>query len=30
MEIGAIRLVAKRGGRSGDFARPGEPEWRGD
>jgi cyclic pyranopterin phosphate synthase len=30
MEIGAIRLVAKRGGRSGDFARLGEPEWRGD
>jgi cyclic pyranopterin phosphate synthase len=27
MEIGAIRLVAKRGGRSGDFARPGEPQW---
>ena len=27
MEIGAIRLVAKRGGRSGDFVRPGEREW---
>jgi cyclic pyranopterin monophosphate synthase len=27
MEIGAIRLVAKRGGRSGDFARDGEPLW---
>jgi cyclic pyranopterin phosphate synthase len=27
MEIGAIRLVVKRGGRSGDFARPGEPRW---
>src|SRR3984885_8568060 len=27
MEIGAIRLVAKRGGRSGDFARDGEPPW---
>jgi cyclic pyranopterin phosphate synthase len=27
MEIGAIRLVAKRGGRSGNFARPGEAEW---
>jgi len=27
MEIGAIRLVAKRGGRSGDFIRPGEREW---
>ncbi len=27
MEIGAIRLVAKRGGRSGDFARAGEPPW---
>jgi len=27
MEIGAIRLVTKRGGRSGDFARPGEPRW---
>ena len=27
MEIGAIRLVAKRGGRSGDFARPAEPQW---
>jgi cyclic pyranopterin phosphate synthase len=26
MEIGAIRLVAKRGGRSGDFVRPGE-KW---
>jgi cyclic pyranopterin phosphate synthase len=28
MEIGAIRLVAKRGGRSGDFMRQGETEWR--
>jgi cyclic pyranopterin monophosphate synthase len=28
MEIGAIRLVAKHGGRSGDFVRPGEAEWR--
>ena len=27
MEIGAIRLVAKRGGRSGDFVRPREREW---
>jgi cyclic pyranopterin phosphate synthase len=27
MEIGAIRLVAKRGGRSGEFARAGEPPW---
>jgi cyclic pyranopterin monophosphate synthase len=27
MEIGAIRLVVKRGGRSGEFARPGETEW---
>jgi len=27
MEIGAIRLVTKRGGRSGDFSRPGEREW---
>jgi len=27
MEIGAIRLVAKRGGRSGDFTRDGEPPW---
>src|SRR5712671_1120465 len=27
MEICAIRLVAKRGGRSGDFIRPGEREW---
>jgi cyclic pyranopterin phosphate synthase len=27
MEISAIRLVAKRGGRSGDFIRPGEREW---
>jgi cyclic pyranopterin phosphate synthase len=27
MEIGAIRLVAKRGGRSGDFVRRGEAEW---
>ena len=27
MEISAIRLVTKRGGRSGDFIRPGEREW---
>ncbi len=27
MEIDAIRLVTKRGGRSGDFSRPGEREW---
>ena len=27
MEIGAIRLIVKRGGRSGDFARAGEPAW---
>jgi len=27
MEIGAIRLVAKRGGRSGEFLRPGEAAW---
>ena len=27
MVIGAIRLVAKSGGRSGAFIRPGEPEW---
>lgn len=27
MEIGTIRLVAKRGGRSGDFTRVGEREW---
>ena len=27
MEIGAIRLIAKRGGRSGDFARAGESQW---
>ncbi|HSU90351.1 MAG TPA: cyclic pyranopterin monophosphate synthase MoaC, partial [Sporolactobacillaceae bacterium] len=27
MEIGAIRLVTKRGGRSGEFIRSGEPEW---
>ena len=27
MEIGAIRLVTKRGGRSGEFARDGEPPW---
>ena len=27
MEIGAIRLIAKRGGRSGDFVRSGEREW---
>jgi cyclic pyranopterin phosphate synthase len=30
MEIGAIRLVAKRGGRSGDFVRSGEPRWTAD
>jgi cyclic pyranopterin phosphate synthase len=28
MEIGAIRLVSKRGGRSGEFIRPGEAAWR--
>ncbi|MDO8433124.1 MAG: cyclic pyranopterin monophosphate synthase MoaC [Candidatus Binatus sp.] len=27
MEIGAVRLVSKRGGRSVDFVRPGESEW---
>ncbi len=27
MVIGAIRLVAKRGGHTGDFVRDGEPEW---
>lgn len=27
MEIDAIRLVAKRGGRSGEFVRAGESEW---
>jgi cyclic pyranopterin monophosphate synthase len=27
MEIGAIRLVAKSGGRSGNFVRAGEPPW---
>ena len=27
MEIGAIRLVAKRGGRSGEFTRPRESLW---
>jgi cyclic pyranopterin phosphate synthase len=27
MEIGAIRLVSKRGGRSGEFVRPGESAW---
>ncbi|MGO9605327.1 MAG: cyclic pyranopterin monophosphate synthase MoaC [Candidatus Binataceae bacterium] len=27
MEIGAIRLIAKRGGRSGEFIRPGETAW---
>ena len=27
MEIGAIRLVAKRGGRSGEFTRAGETPW---
>ena len=28
MTIDAIRLVRKSGGRSGDFVRDGEPEWR--
>jgi cyclic pyranopterin monophosphate synthase len=28
MTIDAIRLVRKTGGRSGDFVREGEPEWR--
>ena len=28
MVIGAIRLVKKSGGRSGDFSRPGESEWK--
>ena len=28
MVIGAIRLVSKRGGRSGEFVRPGESVWR--
>jgi len=28
MVIDAIRLVRKSGGRSGEFARPGETEWR--
>jgi cyclic pyranopterin phosphate synthase len=28
MTIEAIRLVRKSGGRSGDFVRSGEPEWR--
>lgn len=27
MEIGAIRLISKRGGRSGDFIRAGETQW---
>lgn len=27
MQIDAIRLVRKSGGRSGDFLRPGEDEW---
>lgn len=27
MEIGAIRLVSKSGGRSGEFLRPGEAAW---
>src|ERR1700693_1506519 len=27
MEIGAIRLIVKRGGRSGDFIRDGGPSW---
>jgi cyclic pyranopterin phosphate synthase len=30
MEIGAIRLIAKHGGRSGDFVRPGQAEWRNE
>ncbi len=29
MEIGAVRLVAKRGGRSGEFIRSGESQWPG-
>jgi hypothetical protein len=28
MTIDGIRLVRKSGGRSGDFVRDGEPEWR--
>ena len=28
MEIDAIRLVSKSGGRSGEFMRPGEAVWR--
>ena len=28
MVIGEIRLVAKRGGRSGEFIRPGESSWK--
>jgi cyclic pyranopterin monophosphate synthase len=28
MELGAIRLVRKSGGRSGEFLRPGEAVWR--
>lgn len=27
MEIDAVRLVAKRGGRSGEYVRAGEPRW---
>ena len=27
MEIGAVRLIAKRGGRSGEFLRAGESQW---
>ncbi|MGH7813582.1 MAG: cyclic pyranopterin monophosphate synthase MoaC [Candidatus Binataceae bacterium] len=27
MEIDSIRLIAKRGGRSGEFVRPGERKW---
>jgi cyclic pyranopterin phosphate synthase len=27
MVIAAVRLIRKRGGRSGDFARPDEPPW---
>jgi len=27
MTIGGIRLISKRGGRSGEFQRPGEPAW---
>ena len=27
MAIGGVRLISKRGGRSGDFTRAGEPQW---